>query len=105
MSDFIVSFYNITIENIAQTRPDLTMRSNMTDELEKTSLFCILNQASYSTSQSYMSLARTFFICSLLICLLYYFNKDIEELIVQPIEQMMEKLKKMAEDPEAASKE
>lgn len=43
-----------------------------------------------------MSLARTLFICVLLICLLYYFNKDIEELIVQPIEQMMEKLKKMA---------
>lgn len=31
VSDFIVSFYNITIENIAQTRPDLTLRSNITD--------------------------------------------------------------------------
>jgi hypothetical protein len=44
-----------------------------------------------------MSLARTLIICALLICLLYYFNKDIEEFIVQPIKQMKEKLKKMAE--------
>jgi hypothetical protein len=44
-----------------------------------------------------MFLARTLFIYAFFICPLYYFNKDIEELIVQPIKQMKEKLKKMAE--------
>lgn len=65
----------------------------------------MLDQVSFSVYQSYLSLGRTLFICSLLVCLLYFFNKDIEELIVQPIEDMISKLKKMAEDPEAASKE
>jgi hypothetical protein len=64
----------------------------------------MLNQYSYTTNQSYLSLGRTLFVCLLLISLLYFFNQDIEEMIVQPIEEMMEKLKKMAEDPEAASK-
>lgn len=64
----------------------------------------MLNQYSYTTNQSYLSLGRTIFVCLLLISLLYFFNQDIEEMIVQPIEEMMEKLKKMAEDPEAASK-
>ena len=77
----------------------------LTDDIEKTSLLCMLDQYHYTSYQGYLSLGRTVFVCVLLICLLHYFNSDIEELIVHPIEKMMEKLKLMAEDPEAASKE
>lgn len=59
----------------------------------------MLNQYDYTSYQGFLSLGRTFFICFLLIGLLHFFNNDIEELIVQPIEKMMEKLKTMAEDP------
>lgn len=86
-------------------RSDLTIRNDLADNIEKTTILCMLNQATFSANQSYLSLGRTLFICLLLICLLYFFNQDIEQLIVQPIELMMQKLKTMAEDPEAASKE
>jgi len=56
----------------------------------------MLNQYKYTSYQSSLSIGRTIFICILLVCLLYFFNQDIEELIVQPIEQMMLKLKAMA---------
>jgi hypothetical protein len=45
---------------------------------------------------AYLSMGRTLFICVLLVALLYFFNRDIEIMIVQPIEQMMLKLKAMA---------
>lgn len=64
----------------------------------------MLNQKIFNTNQGYLSIARTLFICFLLIVVLYFFNCDIEDLIVKPIEEMMKKLKSMAEDPEAASK-
>jgi len=66
-------------------RSDLTLRTNLLDDLEKTSLFCILDQAKYSSYQGYLSLGRTVFICFLLVTLLYFFNQDIDELIVRPI--------------------
>ena len=33
------------------------------------------------------------------------FNKDIDTLLIEPIESMMEKLMMMAKDPESAAKE
>lgn len=80
-------------------RPELTLRTNISDNLEKTSLFCILNQARFNMQQGWLSLGRTLFICLLLVILISFFNKDIEKLIVQPIEKMIHKLKIMAEDP------
>lgn len=49
----------------------------------------MLNQYDYTSYQGFLSLGRTVFICILLIGLLHFFNNDIEELIVQPIEKMM----------------
>jgi len=59
-------------------RSDLTLRTDLVDELEKTSLFCMLDQAQFSSYQGYLSIGRTVFICFLLVALLYFFNQDID---------------------------
>lgn len=51
-----------------------------------------MNQGNYNANQSALSIGRTIFICIVLILLLHFFNKDIEDLIVHPIEDMMKKL-------------
>lgn len=68
-------------------------------------MLAIVDQSAFNVNQSYLSLARTTFVCLVLIILLHFFNNDLEDLIVHPIEEMMKKLKEMAEDPESASKE
>jgi hypothetical protein len=59
-------------------RPTLTLRTDITDDIEKISLLCMLNQYHYTAYQGYLSLGRTIFIGLLMICLLHYFNSDIE---------------------------
>ena len=50
-------------------------------------------------------MAKTLFVCLILFILIHLFATDIETYIVEPIENMMNKLMIMAKDPEAAAKE
>lgn len=45
------------------------------------------------------SIAKTFFVCVVLMAMLHSFSEDIDELIVNPIEGMMEKVMEMAKNP------
>lgn len=48
-------------------------------------------------------MARTLFVCIILVILLHYFSEDINELIVEPIEKMMKEVREMAQNPEATA--
>ena len=52
---------------------------------------------------SILNIARTVFVCVVLTLGAIYFNKDTEELVIQPIEKMIEKVKIIAKNPIAAA--
>ena len=49
------------------------------------------------------SISKTLFICIVLIGMLHFFTEDINELIVRPIEGMMEQVMEIARNPESAA--
>jgi hypothetical protein len=51
------------------------------------------------------SLSRTFLVTILLVASSLYFNKDANELILQPIEQMIDKIRKITRNPIKAIQE
>ena len=57
----------------------------------------------YSSIYVVFSIAKTVFICIVLIGLLHFFTEDINELIVIPIERMMKQVMEMAKNPESVS--
>ena len=84
-------------------RPTLTL--NITANTDSTLLTAILNQNKYNRITSAFSMAKTLFTCLTLLILMGLFSRDIDTLLVEPIEGMMEKLMLMAKDPESAAKE
>lgn len=48
-----------------------------------------------------LSIVRTLLVCMLLGCGTYFFNKDANVLVLQPIERMMEKISIISKDPMA----
>lgn len=45
------------------------------------------------------SIAKTIFVCIVLLGMLHFFTEDINELIVKPIEDMMENVMEIARNP------
>ena len=79
-------------------RPDLTIKSGLNAK-NSNSLTAILDQGQMNRIMAAFSLAKTLFVCLVFILLLQLFTKDINTLLVEPIEGMMEKLMLMAKDP------
>ena len=101
LEDMQTSILAIDTSQILQLRPDLSLRS---DEWGSTGvLSAVINVQSYNRKDAYFSMARTIFICIILIVLLHYFSEDINELIVEPIEKMMNEVREMAQNPEACA--
>jgi class 3 adenylate cyclase len=103
-SDLISSVQIINDTEILANRPDLSLKTTLTAK-ETNALTVILDQSQLNAIVAAFSLAKTLFICLVLILLLQLFAKDINTLLVEPIEGMMEKLMLMAKDPESAAKE
>jgi len=103
-TDLISSTQNINVSAILAIRSDLTLRSNGTSA-SLTSLNAILDQSQYNSKVAFFSMAKTLFVCLVLLLLMQMFSRDIDTLLVEPIEGMMQKLMLMARDPEAAAKE
>jgi hypothetical protein len=66
--------------------------------------------ASYSTRlhiiyEAWTNIARTLFVCCVLSIASIYFMKDSQNLVVDPLERMIEKVKLMSSNPLAAATE
>ena len=79
-------------------RSDLTLRSGLTSE-GKNELSVMIDYRYNNQRDSILSIAKTIFICIVLIGLLHFFTDDINELIVAPIEKMMKQVMDMAKNP------
>lgn len=101
--DLLSSTQSINTSSILSKRSDLTLRSNTNDDL--TTLNVILNQNPYNIKIAMFNMFKTLFTCITLLILMQLFSRDIDFLLVEPIEGMMEKLMLMAKDPESAAKE
>jgi uncharacterized protein YybS (DUF2232 family) len=95
------SVMHIEVAQIIALRSDLTIRADDWGSTEV--LSAVINIQSYNRKDSFFSIARTLFVCIILIVLLHYFSEDINELIVDPIEKMMKKVREMAQNPEACA--
>lgn len=102
--DLLSSFQVVDTTTIMQSRPGLTLRQS-SDTVDLASLNAILNQNGYNRKIAAFSMGKTLFICLILLILMQLFSQNIDTLLVEPIEDMMEKLMLMAKDPEAAAKE
>jgi class 3 adenylate cyclase len=102
--DLLSSSQAIDTALILLNRPGLSLRqSNNSNDLS--SLNVILNQNQYNRKLAAFSMAKTLFICLILLLLMHLFSQSIDSLLVEPIEDMMQKLMLMAKDPESAAKE
>ena len=102
--DLLSSFQVVDTTTIMQSRPGLTLRQS-SDTVDLASLNAILNQNGYNRKIAAFSMGKTLFICLILLIMMQLFSQNIDTLLVEPIEDMMEKLMLMAKDPEAAAKE
>lgn len=94
----------IDVAAILANRPDLTLRSGLSVK-ESNALTVILSGFNSNRTNAIFSLFKTLFVCFMLIVLIQLFSKDINTLLIEPIEGMMEKLMLMAKDPESAAKQ
>jgi len=95
--DLLASSQTINTNLILQLRPDLTLRNS--NSVDLTSINVILNQNPYNVKLATFNIMKTLFTCITLLILMQLFSKDIDTLLVEPIEGMMEKLMLMAKDP------
>lgn len=100
--DLVSSSQTIDVTAIIALRPDLTLRAS-TDAKQQNTLTAILNQNANNRIGALFSISKTVFVCLVLLLMLHLFSNDIDSLIVEPIEGMMDKLMKMAKDPESAA--
>jgi hypothetical protein len=62
---------------------------NNNPNTDNMTIIAVLNGKYLSDLSAYFSIATTVFICLVLGVLLHYFNKDIQVLVINPIEEMM----------------
>ena len=67
--------------------------------------WCLYNVIPNNQIQGFINLGRTLFICALLTTAAIYFTKDANDLVLTPIERMVEKIKIIAENPLAVANE
>ena len=101
--DLLSSTQTINTSEILAKRKDLTLRQSSSIDL--TTLNVILNQSQYNFKVSLFNIIKTLFTCITLLILMQLFSRDIDTLLVEPIEGMMQKLMIMAKDPESVAKE
>ena len=95
LGDTIASTETVDGTYIMSIKPGLNNNPN-TDNV---TIIAVLNGKYLSDLSAYFSIATTIFICAVIGLLLHYFTKDIDDLVIQPIEQMMEKVRKIAKHP------
>jgi hypothetical protein len=87
-SDLISSVQAVSVADIIAIRPDLTVKGGLSAK-NSNSLTVILDQGEMNSIVAAFSLAKTLFVCLVLILLLQLFTNDINTLLVEPIEGMM----------------
>jgi len=102
--DLLSSTQTINTSEILAKRKDLTLRQSSSN-IDLTTLNVILNQSQYNFKVSLFNIIKTLFTCITLLILMQLFSRDIDTLLVEPIEGMMQKLMIMAKDPESVAKE
>lgn len=70
---------------------------------DNVTIIAVLNGKYLSNLSAYFSIATTIFICIVVAVLLHYFTKDINDLVIEPIEQMMGEVKRIAKNPTDAN--
>lgn len=62
-------------------------------------IIAVLNGKYLSDLSAYFSIATTIFICIVIGLLLHYFTKDINDLVINPVEKMMGEVRSIAQNP------
>lgn len=95
LSDTIASTETVDGEAI------MKIRSGFTDDqtTDNVTIIAVLNGKYLSDLSAYFSIATTVFICIVVGLLLHYFTKDINDLVIDPIEKMMGEVKRIAQNP------
>ena len=96
--DLLSSSQTINVKQILALRSDLTLVDASTG-IDQTSFNVVLNQSLYNSRIAIFAMCKTLFVCLVLLVLMQMFNKDIDTLLIEPIENMMDKLMLMAKDP------
>jgi len=79
--DLISSTQTIDAAAIMAQRPGLTLRAS-SNTTSLTSLNAILNQSQTNRIGAFFSMAKTLFVCLVLLLLMQMFSKDIDTLLV-----------------------
>lgn len=79
------------------------LRIDEYEKFESGEFIAYMNNRVESIANAYISMSRTIFICILLSVGALFFSRDAEKLVLNPIERMIEKVKKIAENPLAAT--
>lgn len=72
---------------------------NNNPNTDNVTIIAVLNGQYLNNLSAYFSIATTVFICIVLGLLLHYFTKDINDLVIKPIEEMMDKIRTIARNP------
>lgn len=92
--------------NISFKYADLTAyRKDEVDILEIENLEAHFSIKEYNTQESILNILRTTFICSLLLLAAMIFSKDANNLALHPIERMINKVNRIANNPLMALEE
>lgn len=82
------------------------MRTNekhyATDDFDSVAIFDLREETRLSAG---LNIAKTIFVCIVLTLGAIYFTKDANELVITPIEKMVDKVKKIAKNPITASED
>lgn len=95
LSDTIASTETVDGAYIMSIREGFNNNPN-TDNV---TIIAVMNGQYLNNLSAYFSIATTVFICAVLSLLLHYFTKDIQDLVIGPIEGMMNKVRAIARNP------
>lgn len=85
--------------NFDKYREEELLYSFLVDENESIIFEAAINFSSNSQINSIINITRTVFVSIVLTISAIYFTKDVNELIIFPVERMIQKVNKMAENP------
>ncbi len=88
-ADLGIFLASIETDKIAQMRPNLTKYSTLSNKNSIDSFSIFIDYSEYNKIDAGFSIATTTFICFTIIYLLSSFSKSINELIIVPIEYML----------------
>lgn len=91
LTDIGISEYEVNIGKIIKVRPDIVTNEN------EASITIIINYYNFNKLDSIFSIIKIIFICLIIMYLLNSFNEHTNELIIEPIEKMVEQIKTKGE--------